>query len=162
MTLRKVVLKRHQLWSAPLSLGTATQEILFTYPLNSCKLTLSVFRILTLLLEITNSVRARLLQPSLPAISTPLMTSSPLVSTRSSNYSFLVVLPNTWTKKLSSAHCRSPMDCLQLAVLLSQEKSGWFSWLSQPSGGLFWSRHLPREAVSFLAGFQPQLGSYDG
>lgn len=115
-----------------------------------------MFRILTFLLGITNSIRARLLQPSLPAISASLMSSSPLVSTRSSNYSFLVVLSNIWTKKLSPAHCRSPMDCLQLAVLLSQEMSGWFSCLSQPSGGLFW------EAVSFLAGFQPQPGNYDG
>lgn len=56
------------------------------------------------------------------------MSSSTSVSSRSSNSSLLVALSNTWTKKLSFTHWRSPTDCLQPAVSLSQEMSRWLEF----------------------------------
>ncbi|KAK4829570.1 hypothetical protein QYF61_005239 [Mycteria americana] len=53
-----------------------------------------------------------------------------LVTIRSSIASPLVGLSITWLKKLSSMHARSLLDCLQLAVLLFQQMSGW---LKSPS-----------------------------
>jgi len=61
-------------------------------------------------LAITNSVWAWSLQARLPPILTSLMRSFVLVSSRSSNASPMVVLSNTWTKKLCSVHSRNLWD----------------------------------------------------
>jgi len=119
--LRKASSKSSQLCSTPLSLRTASQEISSSNSLNSLKFTVltQLFARLTFL-KITNSLRARLLQPRLTPILMSLMISSALVNIRSSNISPLVDLPNTWTKKLSSMDYRSLLDCLKLTMLLSE------------------------------------------
>ena len=53
------------------------------------------------------------------------------MSNRSNIASPLVGLPTIWLKNLSSLHYRSLLDCLQLAVLLFQQMSGW---LKSPTG----------------------------
>jgi len=47
------------------------------------------------------------------------------VTTRSSIASLQVGVLITWLKKLSSMHSRNLLDCLQLAVLLFLQMSGW-------------------------------------
>ncbi|KAK4828845.1 hypothetical protein QYF61_000902 [Mycteria americana] len=53
------------------------------------------------------------------------MSSLALVTIRSSIASPRVGVSATWVKKLSSMRSRSLLDCLQLAVLLFQQMSGW-------------------------------------
>ena len=94
-TLRRALLKS-SLSSTSLSLRTASQRILANNSLNSLKFTIPNYRVLTPLfvrsafLEIMNSTSAWSLQPRLPPALTPLMISSALVSSRSSNASPLV------------------------------------------------------------------------
>jgi len=57
-------------------------------------------------------------------VSTSTMISHALVSTRSNNVSPLVDLSDIWTRKLSSVHSRSLLDCLQPTMLLSQQIFG--------------------------------------
>jgi len=49
----------------------------------------------------------------------------------------------TWLKKLSSMHSRNLLDCLQLAMLLFQQMSGW---LKSPSR----TRAYERDSVDFI------------
>ncbi|KAK4829569.1 hypothetical protein QYF61_005238 [Mycteria americana] len=70
-----------------------------------------------------NSTKASSLQPRLSPVLTSPLSSSELVSNRSSNTSPLVGLSVTWIRKLSSMHCKSLLDCLQLAVALFQQMS---------------------------------------
>ena len=94
--LRKASLKSSQLSLTSLSLRTASHGILANNSLNSLKFTLPKYRVLTPLfarptwLKITNLTWAWSLQPRLPPTLTPLMISSALVSSRSSNASPLV------------------------------------------------------------------------
>lgn len=71
------------------------------------------------------TTRAWSQQLELPPVLTPLMSSSTVVSTRSSSASHLVGLSNTWTRKLSLMHPRILLDFLQLDVLLSWQMPGW-------------------------------------
>lgn len=59
------------------------------------------------------------------AIVTSVMLSSTLLSTRSSKASPCVGPSITWTRTLSSTDARNLLDCLEPAVLLSQQISGW-------------------------------------
>lgn len=79
------------------------------------------------------TTRAWSQQLELPPVLTPLMSSSTVVSTRSSSASHLVGLSNTWTRKLSLMHPRILLDFLQLDVLLSWQMPGWLSPLLDES-----------------------------
>jgi len=121
-----------QLCSAPLSLRTISQGVLLTNSLKSWKFAFLKFSVLTILLTFpiflrtVNSTNARSLQLRLPPSLTSLMSSLALVTIRSSIASPLAGLSITWLKKFSSTHSRNLLDCLQLAVLLFQQMSGWF------------------------------------
>jgi len=95
------------------------------------------FRVLTMLFVIPislssiSSTSAWSLQPRLPPILTSPMSSLELVTTRSSIASPQVGVLITWLKKLSSMYSRNLLDCLQLAVLLFQQMSGWLKFPSR-------------------------------
>ncbi|KAK4814209.1 hypothetical protein QYF61_012548 [Mycteria americana] len=74
------------------------------------------------------------------------MTSLALVTIRSSIASPRAGLSNTWIKKLSSMHSRSLLDCLQLAVLLFQQMSGWLKSPSRTRACEFVYRQRPISA----------------
>ncbi|KAK4806147.1 hypothetical protein QYF61_001073 [Mycteria americana] len=136
----KVSLKICQLCSAPLSLRTLSQGFLLTNSLNSWEFAFLKFGVLTILLACPISLRTvNSTNPRLPPVLMSLISSLALVTSRSSVASPLVGLSITWLKKLSSMHSRSLPDCLQLAVLLFQQMSGW---LKSPSR----TRSCEREA----------------
>jgi len=96
---------------------------------------LSIFLAFPISLRTVNSTNASPLKLRLSPVLTSPMTSFALVSIRSSIASPQVGVSITWLQKLSSMHSRNLLDCLQLAVLLLQQMSGWLMSPSRTRDG---------------------------
>ncbi|KAK4827184.1 hypothetical protein QYF61_015146 [Mycteria americana] len=79
------------------------------------------------------------------------MSSLALVTIRSSIASPRVQVSITWVKKLSSMHCRSFLDCLELAVLLFPQMSGWLTSPSRTRDCEHEASHSWRKKVSSVS-----------
>lgn len=138
--IRKVALKCCQFWAAHMSLRTVSQGISFTNSLNTLTFYFLMFRVLTILLarptlhEITDSTRVWSVQPRV-CRDFALLMSSPTSEHQAQSCFSLVSLANTGTRNLSSTHSWSVLDCLQLAVLLSQQMSRWWNPSIRMRGG---------------------------
>ncbi|KAK4813629.1 hypothetical protein QYF61_014389, partial [Mycteria americana] len=125
-TLWKASLKICQLCSAPLSLRTISQGILLNNSLKSWKFAFLKFGVLTILLACPISLRT--VNSTNAASNLDVTDELTCIGDHQVQYR----IPSgrgcgsiTWLKKLSSMHSRSLPDCLQLAMLLFQQMSGW-------------------------------------
>ena len=95
----------------------------------------------------------------LPPSLTALISSSMLVSNRSSNASPQVRLSTTWIENLSFTLSKTLLDYLQLAVTLCQQMSGWLRFPSriracEHGASCSWSKNASSTGFPWWGGLQ--------